>query len=270
MTMWKRYFFSLMVLLLAPFAVYGGEYLIGEGDTILVSVWGEKDLSLTVKVRPDGKITLPAVGDVAASNMTAKALQTVLTGKLKGIVKNPVVTVTVTEITNNKVYIFGGGVKAGVYSLAQRTTLLQLLCQIEDAKKADLKRAYVQRDGKAVKTDFSKLFIQGDTTEDIAIEPNDVIFIPTNMDKNVYVMGAVITPKFIEFREGLTVMEAILEAGGFTKYASPNDTIIYRKGEDQKEVAIPVKIKKLTNDGDLKQNTKLKPGDYVVVKEGMF
>jgi polysaccharide export outer membrane protein len=258
------------VLLLAPFAVFGGEYLIGEGDTILVSVWGEKDLSLTVKVRPDGKITLPAVGDVAASNMTAKALQTVLTGKLKGIVKNPVVTVTVTEITNNKVYIFGGGVKAGVYSLAQRTTLLQLLCQIEDAKKADLKRAYVQRDGKAVKTDFSKLFIQGDTTEDIAIEPNDVIFIPTNMDKNVYVMGAVITPKFIEFREGLTVMEAILEAGGFTKYASQNDTIIYRKGEDQKEVAIPVKIKKLTNDGDLKQNTKLKPGDYVVVKEGMF
>ncbi len=261
---------GMLFLLAVPSVPFASEYIIGEGDTLLISVWGEKDLSLNVKVRPDGKITLPALGEVTAANTTARSLQSVLAGKLKGIVKNPVVTVIVMEITNNKVYIFGGGVKAGVYSLVQRTTLLQLLCQIEDAKKADLKRAYVMRDEKKIKVDFYKLFIAGDTTEDIAIEPNDVIFIPTNMDRNVYVMGAVNMPKFIEFREGLTVMEAILEAGGFTKFASQNDTIIYRKDEQRKEVAIPVKIKRLLNDGDLKQNEKLRPGDYIVVKESLF
>jgi polysaccharide export outer membrane protein len=258
------------VLTLAPFLSHGAEYVIGEGDVLLISVWGEKDLSLSVKVRPDGKITMPAVGEVTASSTTARNLQNTLTNKLRGIVKNPVVTVIVMEITNNKVYIFGGGVKAGVYSLVQRTTLLQLLCQIEDARKADLKRAYVLRDGARIKVDFSRLFIQGDTTEDIVIEPNDVIFMPTNMDKNVYVVGAVNLPKFIEYRDGLTVMEAILEAGGFTKFANPNDTIIYRKDESKKEITIPVKMKRLINDGDLKQNEKLKPGDYIVVKESIF
>lgn len=260
----------LLSLLAAAIPAAANEYVIGEGDTLLISVWGEKDLSLNVKVRPDGKITMPAIGEVTAANLTAKNLQNALANKLRGIVKNPVVTVIVMEITNNKVYIFGGGVRPGVYSLVQRTTLLQLLCQIEDAKKADLKRAYVLRDNKRIKVDFYRLFILGDTNEDLTIEPNDVIFIPTNMDKNVYVMGAVNMPKFIEYREGLTVMEAILEAGGFTKFANPNDTIIYRKDESRRETAIPVKIKRLVNDGDLKQNEKLKPGDYVVVKESLF
>lgn len=259
-----------LALVLAPFAAMAAEYVIGEGDTLMISVWGEKDLSLSVKVRPDGKITVPAVGEVSAANTTARNLQNTLANKMKNIVKNPVVTVVVMEVTNNKVYIFGGGVRSGIYSLVQRTTLLQLLCQIEDAKKADLRRAYVLRDAKKIKTDFYRLFIQGDTNEDLAIEPNDVIFIPTNTDKNVYVMGAVNMPKFIEFRDGLTVMEAILEAGGFTKFANPNDTTIYRKDEARKEIAIPVKMKRLINSGDLKQNEKLKPGDYIVVKESIF
>jgi polysaccharide export outer membrane protein len=269
MRSWKQCLLVL-VLLLVPLASQAGDYVIGEGDSLMISVWGEKDLSLAVKVRPDGKITLPAVGEVTAANETARKLQTVLTARLRGIVKNPVVTVIVTDVTNNKVYLFGGGVKGGIYSLAQRTTVLQLLCQIEDARKADLKRAYLQRDGKKIKTDFSKLFIQGDTSDDIALEPNDIIFLPTNVDKNVYVMGAVNTPKFIEYREGMTVMEAILEAGGFTKFASQNDTYIYRKGDNKKESVIPVKIKRLINDGELGQNVKLQPGDYIVVKESIF
>ncbi len=281
----EPYLFGLL-LLLAPFTLHGNEYVIGEGDTLMVSVWGEKDLSLSVKVRPDGKITLPALGEVTAADTTVRSLQAVLTGKLKGLVKNPVVTVIVTEITNNKVYIFGGGVTSGVYSLTQRTTLLQLLCQIGQlqtptagttgtpsligARDADLKNAYVLRKEEKVKQNFYDLFINGHTAEDIVIEPNDAIFIPAYKDSKVYIVGAVNAPKSIEYREGLTVMGAILEAGGFGKFASQNDTMIYRKDENKKEVVIPVKIKRLINDGDLGQNVKLRPGDYVVVKESIF
>ncbi|HSQ77884.1 MAG TPA: polysaccharide biosynthesis/export family protein, partial [Nitrospirota bacterium] len=60
MKTWKQYLFAL-VLLLVPFASHAGDYVIGEGDNLAISVWGEKDLSLAVKVRPDGKITMPAV-----------------------------------------------------------------------------------------------------------------------------------------------------------------------------------------------------------------
>jgi polysaccharide export outer membrane protein len=249
--------------------VSAGDYVIGEGDGLIVDVWGVKELNVAVTVRPDGKITVPGIGDIPAAGYTPTELQGVLGTKLKELVKNPIVTVTVKEITNSKVYIFGGGVKAGVFNLNQRATLLQLLCALGDVKVADLKNSYILRKGKKIKTDFHKLFITGDMTEDITLETNDSLFIPLLAEKNVYVMGAVGKPRFIEYREGLTVMESILEAGGFSKFAKENDTVIIRK-DGAKEITIPVRAKDLVKDGDLSQNVKLQPGDYVIVKEGMF
>lgn len=280
-----REFILFLLLLLFPVIVHGGDYVIGEGDGLDISVWGVKELNILVKVRPDGKITIPGLGDVTASGLTPKALQTDLGRRLKDLVKNPIVTVTVKEITNSKVYIFGGGINSGVFDLNRRMTLLQLLCMIGNAaagdgkggggapsavpKVADYKRAYVLRNGKKIKEDFYKLFINGDTSEDLIIESNDAIFIPQVLDRNVYVLGAVNASKAIDYREGMTVMEAILEAGGFTKFAKQNDTVIFRK-ENGKDNSIEVKAKDLVKDGDLSQNIKLMPGDYVIVKEGMF
>ncbi len=266
-------------------AAMTGDYQIGEGDTLTISVWGEKDLSQSVKVRPDGKITLPAVGEVTAAGSTPNELQAYLTKRMHGLVKNPVVTVIVAEVTNNKVYVFGGGLNSGVYSLTQRTTLLQLLCQLGQqinegqqkpamasaggVQNVDLRNAFVIRNGKKIRQDFYDLFVNAKMSDDIVIEPNDAIYIPAFRDRNVYIMGAVTTPKSIAYRDGLTVVEAILEAGGFTKFARQNGTVIYRKS-GEKEVTIPVKVKDLINDGDLRQNTRLQPGDYVVVNESLF
>lgn len=245
------------------------DYVIGEGDVLDVFVWGVKELNVSVKVRPDGKITIPGLGDVKASGFTPPGLQKSLGESLKLLVKNPNVTVTVREITNSKVYIFGGGVKAAAYDLNRSTTLLQLLCNIGDTKTADLKKAYVLRNGKKIKSDFHQLFIGGDTSQDIAIQSNDAIYIPLLSEKSIYVLGAVNNPKYIEYRDGMTVMEAVLEAGGFSKFAKQNDTTVLRR-ENGKEVTLAVKAKDLVNDGDLSQNLRLQPNDYVIVKEGMF
>lgn len=280
-----RICFAILFMLL-PVLAQAGDYVIGEGDGLDISVWGVKDLNVSVRVRPDGKITIPGLGDVFASGFTPLKLQVDLAERLKTLVKNPIVTVTVREITNSKVYIFGGGVQSGVFDLNRRTTLLQLLCTIGNVgagdgkgggsaagpgtvKVADYHRAYVLRNGKKIKEDFYKLFVLGDTSEDMIIESNDAVFIPQALEKNVYVLGAVNTPRFIEYREGMTVMEAILEAGGFTKFAKQNDTVIHRR-DNGKDQLIDVKAKDLVNDGDLGQNVKLSPGDYVIVKEGMF
>lgn len=266
-----RFLTLLLALLILPLSALAGDYVIGEGDVLDVFVWGVKELNVSAKVRPDGKITIPGLGDVKATGITPPALQIMLSERLRTLVKNPNVTVTVKEITNSKVYIFGGGVKSGVFDLTRRTTLLQLLCTIGDFKSADLKRSYVLRNGQKVKEDFSTLFRDGDTSQDIVIATGDSLYIPVmpQADKNIYVLGAVNSPKFIEFREGITVMEAVLEAGGFTKFAKQNDTMIMRR-TDGKEVAIPVKAKDLMKDGDLSQNIKLKASDYVIVREGLF
>ena len=262
-------FFLLAVTLLAPRVGSAGDYIIGEGDLLDISVWGVKELTVPARVRPDGKITIPGLGEVAASGHTPQQLQVQLSEKLKTLVKNPIVTVSVTGITNSKVYIFGGGVKSGVFELLQRTTLLQMLCTLGEIKTADLSKSYLQRKGVRIKEDFQKLFVTGDTADDITLESGDSLFIPLQSNKSVYVLGAVTTPKAIEYREGMTVMEAILESGGFTKFARQNDTVIKRKS-DSGDISIPVKAKDIINDGTMEQNVKLKPGDYVIVKESMF
>ena len=109
-------------ILLLALSSYGADYQIGEGDLLDVAVWGVKELNVQVKVRPDGKITVPGLGEVVASGVSPSQLQTHLAERLKELVKNPIVTVTVKEITNSKVYIFGSGVKASVYDLSRRTT----------------------------------------------------------------------------------------------------------------------------------------------------
>jgi polysaccharide biosynthesis/export protein len=285
----KIFLLGILLLVLATGPAFAGDYVIGEGDGLDIAVWGVKDLDASVKVRPDGKITIPGLGDVIASGFTPKQLQSNLAIRLKEMVKNPIVTVSVRDITNSKVYVFGGGVQSGVIDLNRRTTLLQLLCMIGNTptsaassgggasaaggrvpvKVPDYRNAYVLRGGKKVKENFYKLFINGDTSDDFVIESNDSIFIPQLPDNNVYVLGAVTTPRSIEYREGMTVMEAILECGGFTKFAKQNSTIILRKASD-KETTIGVKAKDLVNDGDLKQNVRLIPGDYVIAPEGMF
>jgi polysaccharide export outer membrane protein len=260
-------FFCLIIT--APFTSHAGDYVIGEGDGLDIAVWGVKELTFPVKVRPDGKITVPGLGDVLASGQTPVELQSSLAGKLKELVKNPMVTVTVREITNSKVYIFGGGIKSGVYDLYRRTTLLQLLCTLGELKTADLKRSYLLRNGKKIKEDFYNLFINGETGDDILLGSNDSLFIPLLLDKSIYVLGAVNAPKSIEYRDGMTVMEAILESGGFTKFADQDDVVIRRK-DGQEGKTLTVKAKQLFRKGDLSQNIDLKPGDYILVKESLF
>lgn len=271
---------SVMIFLGVISIAHAGDYVIGEGDGLDIAVWGVKDLNAIVKVRPDGKITMPGLGDVLASGLTPQKLQVRLAEKLNELVKNPIVTVTVRDIANSKAYIFGGGINSGVYDLTRRTTLLQLLCSIANSpvsagaagsmsRAPDFKKAYLLRDGKKIKENFYNLFVKGQVSEDIMVEANDSIFIPQLQDRSVYVLGAVNTPRAIEYREGMTVMEAILEAGGFTKFASQNDTEVLRRG-DGKEETIQVKAKDITKNGDISQNIKLKSGDYIVVKESIF
>lgn len=249
--------------------VFAGDYFIGEGDTLTVSVWGSDRLNFAVKVRPDGVITVPGLGEIIASDKRPRELQKELTEKLRGLVKNPIVTVTVSEITNSNVYMFGSGIKSGVYSLNRKTTLLQLLCSIDELKGADLKRAYLLRNGEKIKKNFYNLYMNGEVNEDLAMEANDALFIPLWQDKFVYVLGAVSTPKAIEYREGMTVLEVILEAGDYNKFANKNKTLIVRKAGET-ETIIPIRGKDLLIKADSTQNIKLQPGDYIIAEEGIF
>lgn len=252
-----------------PTQALSGDYIIGDGDTLSVAVWGVPELSVDMVVRPDGKITLPAVGDVAATGLTPVELSRDLTKVLDSYVKKPIVTVAVSGVTNNRIYISGGGVQSQVINLSGRTTLFKLLCSLEGIENADLKRAHLMRDGKQHGIDFYGLFVDGDVGKDIKLQPEDILYLPTNERNKVYVVGAVNEPKYLIFRDGLRILDAILECGGFSKYAKESAVLILRKNAG-KETKIKINIEDLVSDGDLGQNIELARGDYVIVQEGIF
>jgi polysaccharide export outer membrane protein len=261
--------FGLMFVMVSPLKAAAEDYSIGDGDSLQISVWSEPTLSTSVTVRPDGKITLPAVGDVVASGLTPMQLSEKLADKMKDVVQKPIVTVTVSGITNNKVYVFGGGVPPGVNNLTGRTSLLRFLCKLGSLKGADLQNAYIFRDGKKLSVNFYDIFIKGELTSDVMLKPEDVLYIPDNENNKIYLMGAVNSSKFIFYREGIKILDAIVEAGGFTKDAKENDVMVFRK-ENKGTKEIDVKVKDLMKEGDLSQNLLLMPGDVVYVKESIF
>lgn len=267
----KKTCMFLVALFVFAYATTGfcSDYVIGSGDVLNVHVWGEKELNTKVTVRPDGKITLPGVGDVEAAGFTAEYLQEKIALKFGSIVRNPVVTVSVDASQNNSVVVYGPGVKPGVVPLVGRTTLLQLLTRIAPESTADLDAATLTRDGKLLLTGFRDLYEKGLASVDVELLPGDRVFIPFREKWGVYVVGAVTSPKTIPHHEGMTLLEALLAADGFTRFADRNRTEIVRDSSGKREVIV-VRAGDLIDKGDLSQNRMLQPGDYVIAKKGIF
>jgi polysaccharide biosynthesis/export protein len=164
-------------------------YIIGPGDSLEVFVWRNPELSVTVPVRPDGKISTPLVEDMVAVGKTPPQLARDMEKVLSEYVRAPKVNIIVTTA-------------ASAFSL-------------------------------------------------------------------VKVVGQVAKPSALPYREGMRVLDAILAVGGLTQFASGNRARIVRT-ENGKETIIHVKVADLVNNGDVKWNEPLKPGDVLVVPQSMF
>lgn len=175
----------------APPAVEPGTYKIGVDDRIQVSVWRNQELSVIVPVRPDGMISVPLIGDVLAGGKTAPELATVVKDKLAVYVRDPTVTVIVTELRSHE---------------------------------------YLSR---------------------------------------VRVTGAVRTPRSAQYRQGMTVVDAVLEAGGLNDFAAPNRTKLYRTVNGRPK-SYSIDLGDILNRGKLETNMKLFPGDVIAVPERLF
>jgi polysaccharide export outer membrane protein len=159
------------------------DYKIGPQDLIRIDVWKEPDISRTIPVRPDGKISLPLLSDVQASGLTAMQLASSLRESLSKYLNNPQVTVTVTEINSRRVYITGEVNRAGAIPLLPNMTVLQALASAGGFTQfAKLKNIYVLRteNGKQEKHPFNyKEVVKGNLAEqNIPLQPGDVIVVP--------------------------------------------------------------------------------------------
>jgi polysaccharide export outer membrane protein len=164
-------------------AVTDPGYKIGAQDVLRIDVWKEAEISRSVPVRPDGKISLPLLNDVQAAGLTAMELSIVITEGLKKFINAPQVTVTITEINSRRVYVTGEVTRPGAFPLLPDMTVLQALTSAGGFTQfARTKKIYVLRSegGKQVKHPFNyNEIVKGNHPEEnIPLQPGDTIVVP--------------------------------------------------------------------------------------------
>jgi polysaccharide export outer membrane protein len=167
-------------------------YHIGVDDQLQISVWHNPDLSVAVPVRPDGRITVPLIGDVQAGGQTPEEVAATIRDKLKAYVRDPQVAVILTQLRSHE---------------------------------------YLSR---------------------------------------VRVTGAVRTPVSLPYRQGMTVLDVVLAAGGVTEFASPDRTELYRHAGEGASQSYAVRLAKILERGEMSTNYPLQPGDVITVPQRAF
>jgi len=166
----------------APEASSDSDYVIGADDMLRISVWKEPDLSETLPVRPDGKISMPLLNDVPAAGLTPLQLKDSITEKLKKFIADPRVTVVVQTMASRRIFVSGEVVHTGPMVLLPHMTMLQALSQAGFTQFANVKGIYLLRteNGKQVKLPFNyKDVIKGNHPEqNMLLKPGDTVVVP--------------------------------------------------------------------------------------------
>lgn len=159
-------------------------FILGADDVVAVSVWKEPDISRSVPVRSDGKISLPLVGEVQASGQTPRQLEVEIAKRLQNYISEPDVTVIVTEMKSQKFNILGQVAKPGSYRLSSPLTVLDAIALAGGFRDfAKQKSIYVLRqhaNGTQTRLPFNyKDVVKGKNPEqNVQLVPHDTIVVP--------------------------------------------------------------------------------------------
>jgi polysaccharide export outer membrane protein len=158
------------------------DYVIGADDQLKISVWNEANLSETVPVRPDGKISMPLLNDVDAAGLTPTQLKDSITEKLRKFISDPRVTIVVLAMNSRRVFVTGEVNHTGPMALLPHMTVLQALAQAGFTQFANVKGIYLLRteNGKQSRISFNyKEVVKGNRPEqNVQLKPGDTIVVP--------------------------------------------------------------------------------------------
>ena len=162
------------------------EYILGPEDVLEISVWKNNDLSKQVQVRPDGRISLPLVGDVSAVGKTATQLTEEISSRLRAYMENPTVSILVKEVNSYQIYVLGEVNKPGKFPLKSKLTLLQAITvaggfsQVAARNKIVVFRFGKEGEGLTkIKASYDDIVIRDGSNQNIELKPGDLIVVPS-------------------------------------------------------------------------------------------
>jgi polysaccharide biosynthesis/export protein len=247
------------------------QYKIGPGDSITLTVFGHPEVSGSRTVGPDGNIQVALVGSVGVAGLSADEAGATLTRLLSDDYVAPVTTVQINSYLNNQVIVLGDVGNPGIVRFLGQPTLLEALAKAGTAKGPDgqlptTKCAIFRGRDRVIWLDLRPLYRGDQLAANFPLQPNDVVYVPFNVDNVVYVMGQVVKPGAYPVSPNMSVVQALAQAGGTTDNASTSKVALARPSQNlQKEVDLDELVK-----GDSATNYSVEPGDIVYVpKRGL-
>lgn len=241
------------------------EYVLGPGDTVEISLLRHDEFKAQVTISPTGKILYYLVEEVEAAGLTLFQLRDELKKRLTPYIREPEVLVRITEYKSQKVFVLGQVRNPGIHPLRGSTTLVEALSMAGGVTdNAYLKGAYLVRNGKLTIVDFPALLERGSMQENVPLRPNDIIFIPDETERKVFVLGEVNRPTALVLDKEFSLLEAIATAGGFTRDANPRAVLLLR-GDLSKPRYVQVDVQRMVQERDLAASLSLEPRDVVYV-----
>jgi len=221
-----------------------GYGLIRENDLIDVKLWGDRHISGQYKVGPDGSITVPLIGNIDAAGMSRNDLADTISTRMNRFYQKPIIDISIAQFGPRYSYIFGALGSSGAIEIGRHETLLSLIAKAGGIMKLEhngisigtprIVRVFRNGIDMAV-IDFKHLTDGRDLRANIAILPEDIIYIPMDATQVVIVMGEVRIPGIHGLRVGMDVSQALNFSGSITEDAKSSEIRVLRKWWDKEK-----------------------------------
>lgn len=236
-------------------------FTLGPGDRMEIEIAGDPASRADTLVGPDGKIYYQVLPGIDVWGLTPAQARKALERELAQLYREmPRVTLTLRTVGSQQVWLLGRLVAPGLYPLTGPTTLLEAIARAGGPaptpvfatltlggtatfaggsdEAVDLRNAFVMRGGQLLPVDFTRLLRKGDMGQNIYLEPDDLVYLPSAVSQEVYVLGAVAQPKAVSCSERTTLLAAIAAAGGTIKDAHLREVAVVRGGVGAPQITV--------------------------------
>ena len=213
-------------------------FRLGVSDLVEIEQLGVANTRQECRIMPDGLLYYQTVPGTKATGLTLPDLKARLETSLREYYRNPQVSIILRNVSSQRVWVLGRVNTPGLYPLAGPTSVLEAIAKAgglfssrfsgTTEELADLQHSFVVRNGEFLPIDFVKLLRRGDLSQNVYLKSGDYVYLPSALNSEVYVLGAVRLPKTVGFKDQVTLVSAVAEAKGLLPGAYAQRAVIIR------------------------------------------